>query len=113
MGSRSLVAWLSILLLVGGCGAPSTAPDRGNAAQQQPGSLMTPKVLTWAIVETPTDVQALSGVGGTRAHVAAIRPIAHARLVVNDFTLAPHPELTLELPSAERGTWRVNADGSM
>src|SRR5436309_11913048 len=109
MSSRNLVAWLGILVLMCGCGAPATpsrdSPETGRSA--------SPKVLTWAIVETPTDVQALSGVGGTRAHVSAIRPIAHARLVVDDFSLAPHPELALELPSTERGTWRVNADGSM
>ena len=55
----------------------------------------------------------MSGVGGTRAHVSAFRQIAHAGLVVDDFSLTAHPHLAAELPSAERGTWRVNADGSM
>jgi peptide/nickel transport system substrate-binding protein len=111
MHSRRAVVWLSALLVVAGCAAPATQTSGGPVDQAgRPGGA---KVLTWAIVETPTDVQALSGVGGTRAHVSAIRPIAHARLVVDDFSLAPHPQLAVELPSTERGTWRVNADGTM
>src|SRR5436309_15387618 len=109
-GNKALVIGLLSVVLVG-CAAP-TGPGR----EAGPGSTATssgPKTLTWAIGETPTDVQALSGVGGTRAHVSAIRPIAHARLVVDDGNLAPHPQLAVELPSVERGTWRVNADGSM
>src|SRR6266511_1896401 len=107
-GTRFIGAAAMILLF--GCAAPA-AP--GDGAQGPAVSSAATKTLTWAIGETPTDVQALSGVGGTRAHVSAIRPIAHARLVVDDGNLAPHPQLALELPSTERGTWRVNADGSM
>ncbi len=110
MRNSRLVALLGMVVLVG-CGAPSSQSLDGGSAQA--GRSAAPKVLTWAIVETPTDVQALSGVGGTRAHVSAIRPIAHARLIVEDFSLAPHPQLALELPSTDRGTWRVNPDGSM
>src|SRR4051812_48609120 len=93
------------LLFALACAAPA-APSQD--AGGRPPSSAAPKTLTWAIGETPTDVQALSGVGGTRANVSAIRPIAHARLVVDDGNLAPHAQLATELPSVDRGTWRVN-----
>src|SRR6185312_2722435 len=102
---------LCLVVLFVGCAAPG-APSQNAGGGSTPKS-GAPTTLTWAIGETPTDVQAISGVGGTRANVSAIRPIAHARLVVDDANLAPRPQLAVELPSTERGTWRVNPDGSM
>ena len=103
------------LVIVSACSAPSSAPDRaasspeGNPLQASAG----PKVLTWAVQQEPTDVAALSGLGGTRGPVSAFRQIAHAQLVKDDYTISPFPELAQELPSVEKGTWKLNADGTM
>jgi peptide/nickel transport system substrate-binding protein len=61
----------------------------------------------------PGNVTALSGLGGTRGPTSQFRILAHARLATDDYTLTPLPDLATELPSVERGTWRVNADGTM
>lgn len=97
-------------VLASGCTAPAGQPGGEPSSLSQPARA---KVVTWAVDDSPKDVLALSGVGGTRGLVSAIRHIAHARLVMPDYRLAPQAELALELPSTEKGTWRLNPDGTM
>ena len=87
------VVALSCVILAA-CGAPPSAGDRsaGAPGERQAGA-QAPKVLTWAIQQEPTDVTALSGLGGTRGPTSAFRQIAQAQLVKDDYTLSPFPEL--------------------
>jgi len=102
---------IGILVLASGCiGTAAQQPGRSAGSPVQPASA---KVLTWAVDDSPKDVLALSGVGGTRGLVSAFRQIAHARLAKEDFALTAQPELAVEMPSAEKGTWRLNPDGTM
>jgi peptide/nickel transport system substrate-binding protein len=98
-------------MLSAACDARPTSLTGGTGAAQN--APRTEKVLTWAIQQEPTDVTALSGLGGTRGPASAFAMIAHHRLVRDDHTATPFPDLARELPSAEKGTWRVNPDGTM
>jgi peptide/nickel transport system substrate-binding protein len=103
-----------VLLLAVGCAGPSSPAERTTGAPPAGGAAATePKVLTWAIQQEPTDVTALSGLGGTRGPTSAFRQVAHAQLVKDDHTNAAFSELALELPSTDKGTWVVQPDGTM
>jgi peptide/nickel transport system substrate-binding protein len=108
---RFTMQMLGMLLLVAtGCGV---APQAQTGAQDSRRDTQTPKTVIWAVQQEPTDVTALSGLGGTRGPTSAFRVLSHARLVSDDYTLTPYPDLAVELPSVDRGTWRVNPDGTM
>lgn len=102
---------LALLLAVSAC-APAAPgqPGGGPAQADQP---RAPKVLTWAVQREPTDLLALSGVGGTIGPTSEFGKIAHSTLVAPDNTLTYKPNLAVELPSVAKGTWVVNADGTM
>ena len=104
---------LSLLLLATACTTATTPSGTGPGSGQSQARSQTPKVITWAIQQEPTDVTSLSGLGGTRGPSSAFRQIAHARLVRDDNTVSPVADLASELPSPEKGTWRINPDGTM
>jgi len=106
---------LILLVMLAGCSTPQSTPERasGGTPGGQVSASQAPKVLTWAIQQEPTDVLALSGLGGTRGPSSAFRQIAHAQLVKDDYRIAPFAELAQELPSVEKGTWKLNPDGTM
>jgi peptide/nickel transport system substrate-binding protein len=54
-----------------------------------------------------------TGLGSANGGNQTIRLIAHDYLTVQDDARAWRPHLATELPSVERGTWRLNADGTM
>lgn len=97
-------------ILLSAC-APAPAP--GGGGQDAPAAQAGPKVLTWATQREPTDLLAISGVGGTIGPTAEVSRIASDPLVVQDNRLEVQARLALELPSVEKGTWRVNPDGTM
>jgi len=99
------------LVFVTACGM--TPPSQGGSSSSRVEATQAPKTLVWAVQQEPTDVTALSGLGGTRGPTSNFRTLAHARLVSDDYTLTPYADLALELPSVDRGTWRVNPDGTM
>jgi peptide/nickel transport system substrate-binding protein len=107
------------LVVLAACSTPQSTPNRSSSGStsggqsDQPRATSGAKVLTWAIQQEPTDVLALSGLGGTRGPSAAFRQVAHAQLVKDDYRIAPYAELATELPSVEKGTWKLNADGTM
>jgi len=100
------------VMLITGCGAPAS-PGGGAAGTSGDRPSQAPKTLTWAVLQEPTDILAASGLGGTRGPSSAFRALAHNRLVIDDYTFTPRPEMAVELPSPEKGTWRVNPDGTM
>lgn len=102
------------LMLVTACAAPQpSTSERGASGSGGEGQPRAAKVLNWGIQTEPTDVTALSGLGGTRGPTSAFRKLAQAQLVKDDYTISPFPELAVELPAADKGTWKVNPDGTM
>src|SRR5437867_1509273 len=109
---RSVDALAAVAIVLSAC-----APSGGSAARPADGGAeptRAPKTLTIAILVEPHGfvfdlMQQPSRVGGIKQPP----PIVHNLLTVENDKIVWEPELASEQISVERGTWRVNADGSM
>ncbi len=105
-------AVLLALALTAAC-APATTVSRNAGAVDRVGAAPPAlKALTVAITEDPGNFwDAITGSGGS-----GVRELGH---MVNQFPAttasdgAAVPRLLVELPSVERGTWRIQPDGGM
>jgi peptide/nickel transport system substrate-binding protein len=108
-----LSAALACLVVLGAC-SPAATPGLSAPAQSpgQTSAPAAPKVLTMGILQEPTDFY---GFGGSTAFggVVNVPPIALDTLVVANDTGQFQPLLAAEQISVERGTWRLNPDGTM
>lgn len=105
--------WLPMLMavVIGGsaCAGPGQrASDSGGA----PGPA-APKVLTIGSLGEPVTIEGFTGQGGSRGGAGVLADLAHNHLTVIDPLDQAHAQLAVELPSVERGTWKVNADNTM
>jgi peptide/nickel transport system substrate-binding protein len=106
---RGGIASLLVLAFVAGC-APGAATGRGTGGGLSP-EHRAPKVLTIGIGSEPITLNAAYG-GGARG-ASSVVDIVNNSLMVE---LAPYvwvPQLAVEGISTEKGTWRLNADGTM
>ncbi len=122
---------LSALLLITACAPPVAAPNLpstptrapaptgaastvGTAAPTSQAAAQPPtgKTITIVIRSEPTDLFGL-GPNGMTAAATDVKPIFHDPLVRRDDKGQLLPVLAAEVPSAERGTWRVLPDGGM
>ena len=113
---RFVFQLLTIVVLTVGACAPR--PDAGpGAAPPSDGQSAARKVLTLGIQgEPPTIVGTRFGVvsGGTAFGGNNVPPIAHDELMVESHSINNYePQLAIEKPSIEKGTWRLSPDGSM
>ncbi len=115
-----LLTWLALTILVaGGCAAPGAGQSTGLPdGARDTGSEAPRKSLTIAVQRELKSFARFTGLaaggGSPGAGNNAVAKIAHNYLAVREGSLRVfHPQLALELPSVERGTWRVNPDGSM
>lgn len=112
-GRRFRAAVVAVALTLGACGPQAGSPDQRAASGEEPAA-RGPKVLTVAISREPTELQEDIPGAASKSGSADIFQIAHDSLVVrNPQTFSHEPRLALEMPSVERGTWRVNTDGTM
>jgi peptide/nickel transport system substrate-binding protein len=109
-GARLLI--VAILLSVACTPAPRPAP-RGGPASERPATSQTPKIINVAINEDPPSFWEVAVGGGGNGGGRALLPAVNQFLAVVGADGTPHPRLLAELPSLERGTWRVAPDGSM
>lgn len=113
-GPRSvLVGLVVVTLLASACGRMDTPGNRGETASGQQRS-QGPKTLTIAVQAEPAvliDNLAQTNVRGGGANVNF--NIVHNFLVVQDYTQTYRPQIATEMPSIDKGTWRLNADGGM
>lgn len=107
----SCTAALVLLLLATGCG-PAASPDRAPQSQGPRNEPVIQKTLTMAVDREPSDFYGFAGsmLGGG---VSNVPPIALDTLVVQNAKGEYQPQLAAEQISVERGTWRVNPDGTM
>jgi peptide/nickel transport system substrate-binding protein len=105
-----LVSMMAVLLL-GACAPASPGqPGGSNGAEQPPAQR---KVLTLAANRELLTFADFVGYGTSGGGNRTVRYIAHDYLVAEDEVRDVHPQLAIEVPSVEKGTWRVNADGTM
>lgn len=109
----TLFSMLSLVLIAAACIAPAgrqQAPGEGTGQGQ---SSQTPRRLTVAIQQEPAgfnrDLMLSVRTGGNEQ----VLHIAHNNLVVVNAKGTRIPQLATELISLEKGTWRVNPDGTM
>jgi len=100
-----------LAMVLTGC-SPASAPTQGSQAQGQAPAPAAPKILVAALNEDPKNFwDGTNGGGGSGS-----RQIGH---VVNQYLASiasdgtAYPRLLAELPSVEKGSWTVAADGKM
>lgn len=102
----------ALTLTVAACGPQGISPA-SNGGEGRGEASRTRKVLSWGVQHEPSDFVALSGLGGSTAPSSDFGRIAHSALGVATHARDYQPRLAVELPSVERGTWQLNADGTM
>ncbi len=101
-------------MLLGACATPpgpNGARSDAPAEQQRPRAAGAPKRIVWAMDQRVEGFTELFGgpASGWRVPYLAL----HDFLIVLDDGGEPHPRLVVEAPSQAKGTWTVNADGTM
>lgn len=98
-----------ITLLVGAC-APAGAPTgTTSTAADRP---VAKKVLTLADAYEPLAITE-TFIGARQSSGNNVRQLAHDGLTMNPVFGVNEPQLAMEIPSVERGSWKINADGTM
>ena len=92
--------------------APSSADRSAQIAAQGTQSTI-PKILTVAVNKEPSTIQGFTGGGASAGRANTEASFVHNQLVVRDADDALRPQLAVQVPSIEAGTWRINADASM
>src|SRR5438094_2768671 len=106
---------LAALVTAVGCSSPagtgaSGGPAGSSGQSEEP---RAPKILTVAVSREPTGFADYVTALSTSSGQTSTRPFTHDPLVGVDERGAPVLQLAVEQPSVARGTWRVNADGTM
>lgn len=111
---RILLRLIPVLLTATACGPQQGGDQRAgpsSGGQERPSA---PKILTMSIYQEPSVLIEDLAQTNTRAGGANTSfYIVHNFLAVEDHTHTYRPQIAVEMPSTERGTWTVNADGSM
>ena len=100
---------LAALPLIVACAPTRSTPGVTGGEQAQP---RAPKVLRVAVLQEPTAFMATGG-SQFKGGAGNVPPMAHETLVTENESGVWEPRLAVEAISIEKGTWRVNADGSM
>ena len=110
MLSRFALALVFLLPVAMACSP--TSPGGGGGPSTQ-GQTSGPKTLTIGLLREPATFDGFTGQGGSRGGAGEAGQLMHNLLTVQNPYDEFVPQLAAELPSVERGTWQVNADGSM
>ncbi len=110
-GFRSFrMSWSLALVLVLAACSPAAPP--GSSPPGQGNGAAAPKVVTISLNEDPPsmwDVATQVGGAGGRQ----LLPVVSQFLAMIGADGTPYPRLLAELPSVERGTWKLHPDGTM
>lgn len=99
--------------LILGCSGNATPQPASGIEPRSSGSGTGPKILTLGLQQEPPGFNTQIVQGTTTGGSNYVLPIAHNYLMIQDHTFAYRPQLAAEALSTERGTWRVNPDGTM
>src|SRR5438093_9344612 len=106
------IGFLSVLVMAMASCAPAAPGAGGQNSGQSPAPSRAPKTITIAVNEDVTSLwDAVTSGGGTGARELA--DVVNQHLVAITADGSPTPRLLTELPSQDRGTWNVQADGTM
>ena len=113
---RTLPLALTLMLVASfACAAPPSTPSVTSGGEASPPSVARAKALTIGVQREPTDLGVLFGQGTatTAGGAGSVKVIAHDKLAVEMELDTWRPQLALDLPSLQAGTWKVNPDGTM
>jgi peptide/nickel transport system substrate-binding protein len=114
-GKRLHLTTLALVMILSACTqqpqSPS-APSAGGGSQPSQPQARAPKVLTVAAAREPTTFEGYTE-QGIQGGAGIAMDIAHNLLVVRNDKNVYVPQLAVEQLSVEKGTWRLNPDGSM
>ena len=104
---------LAVLLILVACTPQPQSPGASDSPPQAAApQARAPKILTIAAQREPTTFEGYTE-QGIQSGAGIAMDIAHNVLVVRNDQNAYVPQLAVEQLSVEKGTWRVNPDGSM
>src|SRR5437879_5223864 len=106
---RRLLGLAALVLGLAAC-APASSGQSGGVPEARPAQ--GPKVLTLGMTTEPSDLGSFTATSGIRGSGNATM-IAHAGLATTDEHEGKVPDVATEIPAVDRGTWLVNADGTM
>jgi peptide/nickel transport system substrate-binding protein len=105
---------ISILILLLAACTPAGGPDRREAAQPaRAAGDRTSKHVSFAIQGEPKVLVTSLGLGNQPNVGGDVQGAVHRKLVTLDDRGVLHPQLAVELPTQERGSWIVRPDGTM
>lgn len=111
--ARRLIALVGVLVLTSACAQPAPGPaGPGQPAAPAAGQPSARKAISLAVIQEPPHIEGFTGAAGSGG-AGPIKHIVHNYLVYEDDNLTLYPQLTTEVPSVEKGSWQLNADGSM
>src|SRR2546423_1398797 len=108
-------AWrlLIALVVLMGC-APQSAGSPSAAREQNPAQTSLSVQAKPLLIGMSDEPAALAGkFGGGRSGLAQYAELFGAQLVRYDYQHRPVPQLAVEVPSLDSGTWRSFPDGTM
>lgn len=108
--ARSISFLVGVLTLLSACAPQSSGTGPTSGAPAQP---VAKKVITIADTYEPKFVVENYTTGGPPLSANNIRFIIHDDLTRSRGYQNEDPALATELPSVEKGTWKINPDGSM
>jgi peptide/nickel transport system substrate-binding protein len=98
--------------MLSACAAPSPSAQSPGGGQPQVSTPAAPKIMVAAISEDPKNLwDGINGGGGSGAR--EIGHLVNQYLAILKVDGTPEPRLLAELPSVDKGTWNINADGTM
>ena len=108
---RFLAAALGVLVVVSGCASPDGTRSTQTTGEQSRSS----KTVVIGIQREPETLgtTGLTATGGTSGGQNHPGPIFHDGLTARVGVAGFEPRLAVEMPSVERGSWRLNPDGTM
>ena len=120
-GHKASAVLACLGVLASACAPTPASPPPGSSLNASNGAApgisvnqppRPPKILTVAAPQEPAQLEGFLGAGSIGG-AGEIRNIVHAFLAVLTEDESYQAQLAVELPSTDRGTWQINADGSM
>lgn len=110
---KTLLAVAATLVIVVSCSPAQGPRPGGSTSSGGQAASKAPKILVWAGLREPGSFQAVIGLGPSGSPASEITPVVHNFLAIQNQRFDFIPQLAVDRPSVEKGTWRVNSDGSM
>jgi peptide/nickel transport system substrate-binding protein len=112
--TRAISALIPCMALLLSCAPPAAVDSTaGQAAASHPSEAQArPKILTIGSLSKAATIDGYTGEGGTRSG-ADMLPLLNDLLTVIDPAGRVLPQLAVEVPSLEKGSWEIRSDGRM